>query len=68
MGRTEERGILNKNAPPLPGPLHFMEEREKIPLPGGFETISTLPRFSLATGSERCVHAAEGAGWPIAAA
>jgi len=28
--RTEERGILNKNAPPLPGPLlHPMEEREK---------------------------------------
>jgi hypothetical protein len=28
--RTEERGILNKNAPPLPGPNHpLMEEREK---------------------------------------
>jgi hypothetical protein len=33
--RIEERGILNKNAPPLPDPLlHFAEEREKNQLPG----------------------------------
>ena len=35
--RIEERGIPNKKAPPLPSPLlHFVEEREKIRLLGGF--------------------------------
>ena len=30
-GRIEERGIPNKNTPPLPSPLlHFAEEREKF--------------------------------------
>jgi hypothetical protein len=36
--RIEERGIPNKNAPPLPGPLlHFAEERGKIGCRAGFE-------------------------------
>ena len=44
--RTEERGILDKNAPPLPVPLlHLMEERENTSLPGGFETVSPTPRY-----------------------
>src|ERR1035437_363391 len=35
--RIEERGIPNKNAPPLPAPLlHFVEEREKDGLPDKF--------------------------------
>jgi hypothetical protein len=33
--RIEERGIPNRNAPPLPDPLlHFAEERETNGLPG----------------------------------
>jgi len=39
--RIEERGILNKNGPPLPSPLlHPVEEREKKSLPDGFEKVS----------------------------